>query len=141
MFILIYLYLKNLNININTILMSEDNSKVILVNTIKEWIVVNNKITQLQKSLKELRNTKKQLSDTLINVMQNNEIDRFDINNGKLVYRKNKVKAPINKDYLLKMLDDYFKEYPDIDTSDVGSFILDNRPVKENQTLVIRQNK
>ncbi len=121
--------------------MSEDNSKVILVNTIKEWIVVNNKITQLQKSLKELRNTKKQLSDTLINVMQNNEIDRFDINNGKLVYRKNKVKAPINKDYLLKMLDDYFKEYPDIDTSDVGSFILDNRPVKENQTLVIRQNK
>ena len=121
--------------------MSEDTSKSILVNTIKEWLTINKKMIELQKSLKELRNTKKQLSDTLINVMENNEIDRFDINNGKLVYRKNKVKAPINKEYLLKMLDSYFKDYPEVDTSDVGSFILDNRPIKENQTIVIRQNK
>ncbi len=121
--------------------MSEDNSRAILVNTIKEWITINSKITQLQKSLKELRNTKKNLSDSLITVMQSNDIDRFDINNGKLVYRKSKVKAQINKDYLLKMLENYFKEYPEIDTNDVGSFILDNRPIKENQTLVIRQNK
>ena len=121
--------------------MNEANKKELLVNTIKEWIAVNNKLTQMQKSMKELRGSKKQLSDTLISVMENNEIDRFDINNGKLVYRKSKVKGPINKDYLLKMLENYFKEYPEVDTNDVGSFILDNRPIKENQTLVIRQNK
>ena len=116
-------------------------SKQILINTIKEWVSINSKINELQKQMKELRNNKKQLSDTLISVMENNEIDRFDINNGKLVYRKNKVKAAINKDYLMKMLDNYFKEYPEIDTDDVGNFILDNRPIKENSTLVIKQNK
>tara|TARA_B100001175_G_scaffold309320_1_gene310838 strand:+ start:308 stop:667 length:360 start_codon:yes stop_codon:yes gene_type:complete len=116
-------------------------SKQILINTIKEWVAINFKINELQKQMKELRNSKKQLSDTLITVMENNEIDRFDINNGKLVYRKNKVKAAINKDYLLKMLDNYFKEYPEIDTNDVGNFILENRPIKENSTLVIKQNK
>tara|TARA_Y100000389_G_scaffold204365_1_gene256500 strand:- start:1497 stop:1862 length:366 start_codon:yes stop_codon:yes gene_type:complete len=121
--------------------MNEANKKELLVTTIKEWITINNKLTQLQKSMKELRVSKKQLSDTLISVMENNEIDRFDINNGKLVYRKSKVKSAINKDYLLKMLENYFKEYPEVDTNDVGSFILDNRPIKENQTLVIRQNK
>jgi hypothetical protein len=116
-------------------------SKQILINTIKEWVTINSKINELQKQIKELKISKKQLSTTLISVMENNEIDRFDINNGKLVYRKNKVKAAINKDYLMKMLDNYFKEYPEIDTNDVGNFILENRPVKENSTLVIKENK
>ena len=116
-------------------------SKQILINTIKEWVLINSKITELQKQLKELRSNKKQLSDTLISVMENNEIDRFDINNGKLVYRKNKVKAPINKDYLMKMLEDYFKDNPEVDSSHVGEFLLENRPIKENSVLVIKQNK
>ena len=121
--------------------MSDDNSKLILINTIKEWISVNNKITELQTNLKQYREKKKELSHGLMKVMENNEIDRFDINNGKLLYKKTKTKAPINKDYLLTMLDRYFKEYPEIDISDVGTFILDNRPIKENSTLVIKNNK
>ena len=116
-------------------------SKELLVNTIKEWVAINNKMSEIQKLLKDLRGKKKQLSDSLIKIMENNEIDGIDINNGKLVYRKNKVKAPINKDYLLKMLDNYFEKYPEIDTSDVSSFILDNRPIKEMPTLTIKQNK
>lgn len=116
-------------------------SKELLVNKIKEWIVLNNKLSELQKVSKELRNKKKQLSDSLINIMENNEIDGIDINNGKLVYRKNKIKTPINKDYLLKILDDYFEKYPEIDTADVGTFILENRPIKEKSTLIIKHNK
>tara|TARA_B100000902_G_C27239985_1_gene879493 strand:+ start:79 stop:300 length:222 start_codon:yes stop_codon:yes gene_type:complete len=73
--------------------------------------------------------------------MENNEIDRFDVKNGKLIYRKTKVKGTINKDYLSKMLDDYFKEYPEVDTLDVTNFILENRPVKESSSLVIKENK
>ena len=117
------------------------NSKEILVNTIKEWISINNKMTEMQKAMKELRLKKKQISDTLISVMENNDIDCFDINNGKLVYRKNKVKGAINKDYLMKMLGDYFVKYPEIDTKDVGSYILENRPIKESSVLVIKHNK
>ena len=116
-------------------------SKELLVNSIKDWIAINNKMNELQKVMKDLRLKKKQLTDTLIKIMENNEIDGIDINNGKLVYRKNKVKAPINKDYLLKMLDNYFEKYPEIDTNDVGSFILENRPIKETATLSIKQSK
>ena len=116
-------------------------SKELLVNKIKEWIVLNNKLSELQKVSKELRNKKKQLSDSLINIMENNEIDGIDINNGKLVYRKNKIKTSINKDYLLKVLDNYFEKYPEIDTTDVSTFILENRPIKEKSTLIIKHNK
>ena len=118
-----------------------DTNKTVLVNTIKEWLSINGDINNIQKQLKELKNKKKELSDILIKIMENNEIDRFDVKNGKLVYRKTKVKGTINKDYLLKMLDNYFKEYPEVDTSDVTNFILENRPIKESSSLVIKENK
>jgi hypothetical protein len=116
-------------------------SKQLLIATIKEWVSINSKINELQKQIKEFRLKKKQLSDSLINVMENNEIDRFDINNGRLLYRKNKVKAPINKEYLMKMLDNYFKDYPEVDSEHVGEFLLENRPIKENSVLLIKENK
>jgi len=127
-------------INIIIINMSNE-SKNILVHTIKEWLSTNKKMNELQKQVKELREIKKQLSSTLMSVMENNEIDQFDINNGKLVYKKNRVKGSINKDYLMKTLDSYFEKYPEVDTEDVGNFILNNRPIKENQVLVIKENK
>ena len=71
--------------------------------------------------------------------MENNEIDRFDTKNGRLIRRNTKIKGQINKEYLLKSLDNYFKDSPEIDINDVGLFILDNRPVKENSTLIIKQ--
>jgi hypothetical protein len=115
--------------------------KQLLITTIKEWILIDTKINNLNKQIKELRNSKKQLSGSLINVMENNEIDRFDINDGKLIYRKNKVKAPLNKEFLFKMLEDYFKDNPEIDSNHVSNFILENRPIIEKSILVIKQNK
>lgn len=118
-----------------------NDSKQILINTIKEWIEINTTISELQKKVKELKQKKTSLSNTLINVMESNDIDRFDINNGKLVHRKSKVKGQINKDYLSKVLDNYFKDFPEVDVLDVQNFILENRPVKINSSLIIRENK
>jgi hypothetical protein len=116
-------------------------SKEVLINKIKEWIAITNKMTELQKTVKDLRTKKKNISTSLINIMENNEIDGIDINNGKLVCKKNKVRAPINKNYLFTMLDNYFKKNPEIDIQDVGNYILENRPIKETPTLSIKQNK
>lgn len=117
------------------------NDKHILVSSIKDWLSLNNKLTSLQKEIKEIRNEKKKLESNLINVMENNNIDEFTINNGKLLYKKTKTKNPINKDYLYKVLEDYFKKTPNIDSNDVTQFILENRSFKENSSLVIKENK
>ena len=73
-------------------------SKQELVSLIKEWISCDNKIKQIQKIAKETRAEKKILTETLVSVMKDNEIDCFDINNGKLVYKQNKsiIMKPIN---------------------------------------------
>ena len=116
-------------------------SKAILIANIKDWVLINNEMTKLQKQVKELRNKKKTISNVLIEIMEKNEIDGIDINDGKLLYKKNKIKGAINKEYLLSTLNDYFKKYPDVDTNDVSSFILENRPIKEKQTILIKQTK
>ena len=120
--------------------MSND-TKNILVNSIKDWLTLNTKLNSLQKEIKEIRNEKKKLESNLINIMENNNIDEFTINNGKLVYRKTKTKNPINKEYLYKILEDYFKKIPEIDSNDVTQFILENRSIKENSSLIIKENK
>ena len=79
-------------------------TKAQLVQYIKSWIEVDNDMRKLQKDMKTLRDNKKTLTAALVNVMKCNEIDVFDINDGKLVYAKTKVKMPINKTNLFAAL-------------------------------------
>ena len=118
-----------------------NNPKELLIATIKEWIEVNNKLNDIMKVVKEHRNKKKQLTDSLVFIMKNNEIDCFDINNGKIVCRTTKTRAPINRQNLSKALEQYFIDNPDIDTNEVSNFILESRQVKETNSLVIKQNR
>jgi len=109
-------------------------TKEVLVNTIKEWIDHDNEIKNLQQQIKEHRNKKKSLTDNLLEIMKDNEIDCFDINNGKIIYCKNKVKSPLNKKTLLETLEKYFEDMPDIHPEQVSKYIFDNRKIeiKEN---------
>jgi hypothetical protein len=66
-----------------------------LINNIKEWIKLDTDITQLRRLIKEKNEKKKNLTDNLMSVMKNNEIDCFDINGGALIYKKTTIKKPI----------------------------------------------
>ena len=110
-------------------------TKEILVKTIKTWITHDDKIKLLQKQIKEHRIEKKALTDSLVEVMKQNQIDCFDINNGKIIYYKNKVKTPLTKKTLLATLETYFENTPEVDASHVGEFILDNREIKITENI------
>ena len=101
-----------------------------LVNSVKEWIKADNEIKLLQAEIKKRRMQKNKLSETLVDVMKNNEIDCFDLSEGKIMYTSNKVRAPLSKKYLLESLATYFGDDPNIDSSDVAEFVLDNREIK-----------
>jgi chaperonin cofactor prefoldin len=59
-----------------------------LVKHIRGWIQIDNDINTLQKQMKTLREDKKNLTASLVDVMKSNDIDCFDINDGKLIYAK-----------------------------------------------------
>jgi hypothetical protein len=104
------------------------------VNNIKEWIKIDNEISQLKNEIKERNNKKKALTEGLVTVMKTNQIDCFDINGGALVYKKNTVKKPISAKTLLAALQEYYKDDTKI-AEDLTKFVLDNREEQVKESI------
>ena len=110
------------------------NSKESLVNAIKIWVKKDNEIRQLKKEERIRKKEQKEISETLMAIMKENEIDEFDLKDGKLVYTKKNVKKPITKKGLLDILKRYYnndKEKAD----ELNNFIMDNREEKVVETI------
>ena len=104
-----------------------------LINDVGRWIKIDEDMKEYRKEMKNLRKEKKEITNNLVNVMKENQIDCFDVKNGKLIYTKKKVKAPLSKKHLLLSLSNYFKNNKEL-IDELGEFILNSREekVKEN---------
>lgn len=110
------------------------NTKEQLVNNIKEWINIDTEISRLKTEIKDKNNKKKILTSNLVMVMKTNNIDCFDINGGALIYKKNKVKKPINGKTLLSALQNYYKD--DSKTAeDLTKHIMNSREEQIKETI------
>jgi phage gpG-like protein len=102
------------------------NTKEELIINIKEWIKIDSDITRLKTEVKEKTQKKKELTQSLVNIMKSNSIDCFDINGGALVYKQRKTKKTISGKYLLEQLEDYYKDQPEL-AKEITKKVLDNR--------------
>lgn len=102
------------------------NTKEELILNVKEWIKIDSDITRLKAEIKEKTSKKKELTQSLVNIMKMNSIDLFDINGGALVYKQKKTKKTISGKYLLEQLEDYYKEQPEL-AREITKKVLDNR--------------
>ena len=105
-----------------------------LLETVKEWIIVDNEMKKLQKEMRNKREEKKELSNILVDVMRNNEIDEFDVNDGKLMYKMNKRKTTISKKHIMETLKKYFKEDNE-KAEELTSYILESRKETVSETI------
>jgi hypothetical protein len=111
-----------------------------LVGNIKEWIKIDSEINELKSKIKEKNNNKKLLTESLVTVMKKNEIDCFDINDGALIFKKNKVKKSLNGKTLLTALKNYYKDDEGI-AEDLTKHILDSREEQIKETIKRKINK
>lgn len=108
-----------------------------LVKLIRDWVKNDTEIRELQKEQNVRRIENKRLSLELIEIMHVNQIDCFDILNGKIMYSKKNVKKPISKKNLLDILSRYYEE--DIEkASSLNSYIFDNRENTVKETITRR---
>jgi hypothetical protein len=105
-----------------------------LIQIIKEWIRLDNDISKLNKELKESKQKQKMITQSLLNVMKDNSLDCFDINGGRILYKKSKVIKPINSKTLNTTLQKYFINNP-TQAEDVAKFILENRENTVKETI------
>jgi len=104
---------------------------------LRQWVRVENEISTLSAEIKKRKLIHQQLSASLLSVMRQNEIDCFDIANGRIVYSKTKVRAPLNNGQLKSALTTYYKD--DVEkASNLTEFLLASRVEKTRESIKMK---
>ncbi len=104
---------------------------------LRQWVRVENEISTLAAEIKKRKLIHQQLSKSLLDVMRKNEIDCFDIANGRIVYSKTKTRAPLNNGQLKSALTNYYKD--DIEKANsLTEFLLASRVEKTRESIKMK---
>lgn len=104
---------------------------------LRQWVRVENEISTLSAEIKKRKLIHQQLSASLLRVMKQNEIDCFDIANGRIVYSKTKTRAPLNNGQLKNALTTYYKD--DVEKANsLTEFLLASRVEKTRESIKMK---
>jgi hypothetical protein len=104
---------------------------------LRQWVRIENEISTLTIEIKKRKAIHQQLSKSLLDVMRKNEIDCFDIANGRIVYSKTKVRAPLNNGQLKTALTTYYKD--DVEKANsLTEFLLASRVEKTREAIKMK---
>ena len=104
---------------------------------LRQWIRVENEISTLSVEIKKRKLIHQQLSASLLEVMRKNDIDCFDITNGKIVYSKVKHRAPLNNGQLRSALTTYYKDDTE-KANNLTDFLLSSRVEKTRESIKMK---
>ena len=106
---------------------------------IREILHIESEMILLRKRKAELDKKKKEISENLMALMKEREIDSFDTKQNKIVFKKTKTQT-MNKNVLYRVVEDYYKGNQEA-ANDLHSYIYDNLPVRMRETIVIVPTK
>jgi len=106
-----------------------------LIQVIKEWVKNDNELRILQHEIRSRNQEKKKITAKLMNIMRNHEIDCFDINDGKILYKKKNIKQSISKSYLLNILSNYYQGDTN-KVNELNTYILAQRKITVKESIV-----
>uniref|UniRef100_A0A6C0JC44 Uncharacterized protein n=1 Tax=viral metagenome TaxID=1070528 RepID=A0A6C0JC44_9ZZZZ len=105
-----------------------------LLENVKTWLDIDNQIRALQKDIRDRRKLKKELTNSLVDIMKTQDIDALNVPDGQLIYNKTKTKAPLSKKHLMLSISQFFKN--DQRTIDeLSKYIMESRKEKEKENI------
>ena len=111
-----------------------------LQTSVKEYLSIDDQITAINKAVKERREKKKKLSQEILGLMKQFEINNMNTSNGKLIYSVTKTKEPLTRKSLVRTLNIYFNDNSE-KANELSKFVMDNRKKIERVQLRRRINK
>jgi|APGre2960657404_1045060.scaffolds.fasta_scaffold00163_6 regulator of replication initiation timing len=105
---------------------------------ITEYVEVDDSIAEINKSIKELRNKKKILEDSIKEYMENNDISKVELDLGSLKISKSTSQKKISKKDILPVLID--NDIDDSKVNDIVAELFDGAETEE-KTKVVRSKK
>ena len=109
-------------------------NKAEIIESIKEWMRIDNEIRNLNKEVRDRKTQQTNISKRLMTTMKDNNIDEFNVKEGKLIYSKKQVKKPITKKYLTDVLLKYYDGNAE-QATELNSFIDENREATTKESL------
>jgi hypothetical protein len=124
-----------------TVFDDNDEEFIEFKNNVKEWLTLDDDIITLQKAIKERKNKKTELTPKVLDYMGRFNINDLNTNNGKIKFTKSMCTKPLNKQFLVSRLGDFFKDFSKGEKA--ASFILENRDKEEKIKLrrVVNKNE
>lgn len=109
-------------------------NKAEIIESIKEWMRIDNEIRNLNKEVRDRKTQQTNISKRLMTTMKDNNIDEFNVKEGKLIYSKKQVKKPITKKYLTDVLLKYYDGNAE-QATELNSFIDENREATTKESI------
>ena len=109
-------------------------NKAEIIESIKEWMRIDNEIRNLNKEVRDRKTQQTNISKRLMTTMKDNNIDEFNVKEGKLIYSKKQVKKPITKKYLTDVLMKYYDGNAE-QATELNSFIDENREATTKESI------
>lgn len=106
-----------------------------LVQIIKEWVKNDNEMRVLQSEIKKRKVEKQKYTARLIDIMSNNTIDCFDINDGQILFKTKNSRQSITKTTLLEILSTFYQGDKDKAT-ELNTYIMDSRKIVTKNVIV-----
>ena len=105
-----------------------------LIGYIRNWVSLDSELKNLRSETKKINQEKKELSNKLIEIMKENDIETIDMKEGKLQYKKSTVKAPISKKHLIACLESFYEKDSTV-VEELTSHILESRDTKVYESI------
>jgi len=109
------------------------------VNSIKNWVTIDDKIKTLRNEIKELTTEKKQYEELVISELDKMEEKVISITDGKLHKSVSKTQEPLKKETIQKSILNYIKD--ETKTKELMENMMNSRKVVEKVNLKRTKNR
>ena len=111
------------------------------IENIKRWLKIESELKLLSLEAKKRKQEKKDLTQNLMNIMKDNELDCIDTSGGKILYKKTETKKALNKKTLEDVLKRYYNNSKNEEAENLCNYILENREKRITESIKLKQNK
>lgn len=123
-------------VNIDPIVFSDSNPEFVhFKQNVKDWVTLDDDIKTLQDAIKKRKKRINELTPQILDFMKRFNINDLNTQNGQLRYTTSLLAKPVNKNFLLSKLGEFFKDNEKSEA--LTTYIYDNR-IKEEKVKLKR---
>ena len=107
--------------------------------SVKEWVLINDRIADMRKVIAEQNKRKKQLTEYIILFMKENDKEICNLGeNGILHMKRQKQQATLSKDHLTKWMSEYFKD--ETKAKELTTFVFEKKKEESTEKNVLKRS-